>query len=130
MVVPVSVTSMMQSLFSGGLASVAPKDRKIFARALSPFLHQGVTSMGSASPKRFLYCGVFLRYSVAMFRYSVLMRKFLPWAQIDSMNSPKVVPSGTLLGTAMTKSDFSVFKVLQDFDVSFVFPYPVFACDA
>src|SRR3990172_425364 len=51
---PISVTSMMQSLFSGGLASVAPNERKIFAQGLSPFFHHGVTIMGSESPKRFL----------------------------------------------------------------------------
>src|SRR3990172_7453926 len=51
---PVSVTSMMQSEFSGGLASVAPNDRKIFAREFSPFFHQGVMIMGSDSSKRFL----------------------------------------------------------------------------
>ena len=60
MVVPVSVTSIMQSESSGGLASVAPKDRKILALGLSPFFHQGVTIMGSALPKRFLYCGCVL----------------------------------------------------------------------
>src|SRR5208337_1005269 len=78
-VVPVSVTSIMASEFSGGFASVAPKDKNILALELSPFFHQGVTSMGSASPKRFLYWAVLFRYSEAMLRYSVLIRKFLPW---------------------------------------------------
>jgi len=33
---------------------VAPKDKKIFALALSPFLHQGVTIIGSILPKPLL----------------------------------------------------------------------------
>ena len=86
-VVPVSVTSIMQSEFSGGLASVAPNERKIFALGLSPFLHHGVTIIGSASPKRFLYDGLLLIYSEAMFRYSVDTRKFLPLLQIFSIIS-------------------------------------------
>src|SRR5512143_2300816 len=82
---PVSVTSIMQSLFSGGLASVAPNDRKIFARELSPFRHHGVTICGSCVPNRFTYAGLVLMYSEAMFRYSVETRKFLPPVQMLSM---------------------------------------------
>src|SRR5208283_5200064 len=108
-VVPVSVTSIMASEFSGGFASVAPKDRKILAFGLSPFFHQGVTSIGSAAPKRFLYWGVLFRYSEAMLRYSVLIRKFLSWLQMDSMNSP-IVAFSQVFGTAITSLIFPYSK--------------------
>ncbi len=37
---------------------MAPKDRKILALGLSPFLHQGVTIRGSASAEAFLVLGL------------------------------------------------------------------------
>src|SRR5512136_754189 len=98
---PVSVTSMMQSLFSGGLASVAPKDKKIFALELSPFRHQGVTICGSCSPNRFTYAGLDFMYSDAMFRYSVEIRKLLPLFQMPSIMSERELLLRDL-GTATT----------------------------
>jgi hypothetical protein len=53
-VVPVSVISKTASTSSGGFASVAPNDRKISTILLLPVLDQGVTIVGSRSPKCFL----------------------------------------------------------------------------
>ncbi len=130
MVVPVSVTSIMQSEFSGGFASVAPKDRKIFAFGLSPFLHQGVTIMGSALPKRFLYCGC-------------VFQVFGGYVKIFGADSEvfALTPNGfhelahrgvfaNAFWHGYDELDFSVFQVLQDFYVCPVFFNPIFPRDA
>src|SRR5918996_4384336 len=54
-VVPVSVISKMASTSSGGLASVAPNERKISTFLFSPILIHGVIIIGSALPWFFLY---------------------------------------------------------------------------
>src|ERR671924_1530558 len=53
-VVPVSVISKIASTSSGGLASVAPKERNISTFLFSPTLSHGVIIIGSALPYAFL----------------------------------------------------------------------------
>ena len=53
-VVPVSITSRIASALSGGLASVAPNERKILTLELFPLLHHGVITKGSSSLKFFM----------------------------------------------------------------------------
>ena len=49
---------------------------------------------------------------------------------MDSMNSPMVRSFGNAFGNGYDESDFSIFEVLEDFDVCSVFSNPIFACDA
>ena len=53
-VVPVEVLSIITSTSSGGLASVAPKERNIFTDSFSPQVFHGVMTRGLISPYNLL----------------------------------------------------------------------------
>src|SRR4030042_5861636 len=68
-VVPVSVLSIIASTSSGGLASVAPKERNILTFELEPQVCHGVITWGIASPQYCLYAGLFIRYAIVVLMY-------------------------------------------------------------
>jgi hypothetical protein len=101
MVVPVSVISKIASTSSGGLASVAPKERNICTFLFVPTRNHGVMIRGSESPKYLLYALLDFRCEEVVVRYSVEIRKVFLFSANSVIKSDKLL-TGKLSGTAIT----------------------------